>query len=67
MSDFGSGHDLAVCGFEPCVGLCADSSEPKPDSDSVCVYVCVCFNVYLFLRKRETVQVGEGQRETHRI
>ena len=27
-SDFGSGHDLAVCEFEPRVGLCADSSEP---------------------------------------
>ena len=27
-SDFSSGHDLAVCGFEPRVGLCADSSEP---------------------------------------
>ena len=24
-SDFGSGHDLAVCEFEPRVGLCADS------------------------------------------
>ena len=28
MSDFGSGHDLAVPEFEPCIGLCADSSEP---------------------------------------
>ena len=27
-SDFGSGHDLAVCGFEPRVGLCADGWEP---------------------------------------
>ena len=26
--DFGSGHDLPVCGFEPCVGLCAHSVEP---------------------------------------
>ena len=26
--DFGSGHDLTVCEFEPRVGLCADSSEP---------------------------------------
>ena len=24
----GSGHDLAVCEFEPRVGLCADGSEP---------------------------------------
>ena len=28
MSDFGSGHDLAVREFELRVGLCADSSEP---------------------------------------
>ena len=27
-SDFGSGHDLAVCGFELRIGLCGDSSEP---------------------------------------
>ena len=28
---FGSGHDLMVCGFEPRVGLCVDSSEPAWD------------------------------------
>ena len=27
VSDFGSGHDLAVCEFEPRAGLCADSSK----------------------------------------
>ena len=27
-SDFGSGHDLVVCGFKPHVRLCADGSEP---------------------------------------
>ena len=27
-ADFGSGHDLAVCEFEPHIGLCADCSEP---------------------------------------
>ena len=26
--DFGSGHILTAHGFEPCVELCADSSEP---------------------------------------
>ena len=49
-SNFGSGHDLAVCGFEPHIGLCADSLEPGacfgfwvslslalPLSHSVCV------------------------------
>ena len=29
--DFGSGHDLTVCEFEPHVGLCADSIEPAWD------------------------------------
>ena len=31
--DLGSGHNLTVCGFKPCIGLCADS--PKPAWDSV--------------------------------
>ena len=26
--DFGSGHDLTIRGIEPCVGLCAGSTEP---------------------------------------
>ena len=26
--DFGSGHDLMVHGFKPCVALCAESAEP---------------------------------------
>ena len=32
---FGSGHDLTVRGFEPRIGLCADSSEPAWDSVSL--------------------------------
>ena len=27
-ADFSSGHDPQLCGFEPRIGLCADSSEP---------------------------------------
>ena len=30
--DFGSGHDLTVCAFEPRIGFCADSVEPAWDS-----------------------------------
>ena len=30
--DFGSGHDLTVCEFEPQMGLHADSVEPAWDS-----------------------------------
>ena len=29
---FGSGHDLMVCEFEPCIGVCAGSVEPAWDS-----------------------------------
>ena len=34
QTDFGSGHDLAVCGFEPYIGLHTDSVEPAWDSFS---------------------------------
>ena len=37
-SDFGSGHDLAVHGFEPHIGLCVDSLEPAPGSLSPFLY-----------------------------
>ena len=37
-SDCGSGHDLAVRGFEPRVVICADSSEPG-----------ACFRFYISL------------------
>ena len=45
VSDFGSGHDLMVSGFEPQVRLCADSSElraqsSKPALDSVSPSLC---------------------------
>ena len=26
--DFSSGHDLTVCEFKPCTGLCDDVAEP---------------------------------------
>ena len=34
-SDFGSGHDLVVCGFESQVGLWAGGGEPPRDSLSL--------------------------------
>ena len=40
VSDFSSGHDLTVCGFEPRVGLCADSSEP-----GACFGFCVSLSL----------------------
>ena len=33
--DVGTGRDLMVCGFELCVGLRADSTEPAWDSFSL--------------------------------
>ena len=34
-SNFGSGHDLKICEFEPHIGFSADSSEPGAALDSV--------------------------------
>ena len=39
-ADFGSGRDLAVGGFEPRVGLCADGSEP-----GACFGFCVSLSL----------------------
>ena len=33
--DFGSGPDLTVCGFEPCIGFHADGTGPAGDSFSL--------------------------------
>ena len=33
--DFGSGHDLMVHGFEPCVGLSAVTVDPGSDPFSI--------------------------------
>ena len=38
--DFGSGHDLTVRGFEPCIGLCTDSTEAAWDSLSRPLCLC---------------------------
>ena len=42
-SDFGSGHDLTVCEFQPRVRLCADSLEPR-----ACFRFCVSLSNFLF-------------------
>ena len=39
-SDFGLGHDLTACQFEPRVGLCADSSQP-----GACFGFCVSLSL----------------------
>ena len=40
-ADFSSGHDLTVFGFEPYVGLYADSSEPGAGF-GFCVSLSLC-------------------------
>ena len=41
VSDLCSGHDLTVCGSEPQVRVCADSSEPGA-CFRFCVSLCLC-------------------------
>ena len=54
--DFGSGHDLIVCGFEPRVGLYADCKKPAWDSLSPSLSVSlskiIFFNIYIMTQKR---------------
>ena len=47
-SRFRSPHDLTVCGFEPRVGLCADSAEPAWDASSpfLCPFSPLKINKY---------------------
>ena len=47
----GSGHDFMVCGFEPRIGLCANSSEPAACFRSVspCLSVPPHLTLSLFL------------------
>ena len=47
-SDFGLDHNLGFHGFEPRVGLCADSSEP-----GACFRFCV--SLYLLLPHSSSV------------
>ena len=42
---FGSGLDLAVRGFEPCVGLCADGTGPAWDSLSLLLPHSCCVSL----------------------
>ena len=51
VSDFGLGHDLTVCEFEPHVGLCADSLEPG-------AYFRFCVSLSLTLPRSCSVFLG---------
>ena len=43
--DFGSGHDLTVLEFKPCIRLCIDSAEPTWDF----VYLSLCPSLACYL------------------
>ena len=58
-SDFGSGHDLAVCEFEPRVGLCADGSEP-----GACFGFCVSS---LSLSHKKTNKLKKKKKERGKV
>ena len=49
--DFGSGHDLTVHEFEPCVRFCADSEEPTWDSLSLPLSVSLSLSLKKTLKK----------------
>ena len=50
--DFSSGHDLAVCEFEPCIKLCADSTESAGDSVSLSLYTSPALVCALSLKNK---------------
>ena len=49
--DLSSGHDLTVHGFEPCVGVCTDSTEPASDAVSASLSLSLKINK---LKKKKT-------------
>ena len=51
--DFGSGHDLTVPEFEPCIRLCTDSEVPVWDflSPSLCPSPALSLSLSLSLSK----------------
>ena len=69
--DFGSGHDLTFCEFEPCIGLCTDSVEPACDSLSPSLSLSLSLSLPLppqinknnLKRKRVLLPDGGGSEE----
>ena len=51
--DFVSGHDLTVCGFKSCIGLCADSAEPAWESLSFPLALPLPHSRYLCLSQNK--------------
>ena len=55
--DFGSGHDLAVHGIEPCVELCTDRVEPAWDSFSPSLSAPPLLTLSLFLKINKHLKI----------
>ena len=58
--NFSSGHELIVCEFEPCVGLCADRSEPWA-CFGFCVSLCLSLlaldlSLSLYVSQKQTIK-----------
>ena len=60
MSDFSSGHDLIFRGFEPHIGLCAESSEPGACFRS-CVSLSLCPSLALSLSLSLSQKINLGR------
>ena len=70
---FGSGHDLMVCGFQPCVRLCAGSLEPAWDSVSLSLcpsLLALSLSLSLSLSKEVNKYFSKknmGRTQSHRV
>ena len=59
--DFGSGHDLVVCGFKRWVRLCAESTDPVWDSLSHSLSLPLpCSCVHGFSRNKYTLKTKQN-------
>ena len=56
--DFGSGHELAVCEFTPCIRLHADSAEPAWDPLSFPLSLPLPCSLSLFLSHTHTLSLS---------
>ena len=62
--DFGSGHDLMVHGYEPRIGLSADTMQPAWDSLSPSLFLPLpCSLSFLKKKKKKGLYQEEDKRQ----